>query len=370
MRTFRSILVCCAAAASTADAFSASVAGSALLPRTAETSASSTTRNVLTTVAVTGATGRTGRLVVQELLNRGIPNVLAIVRNETKAADVFKSQGDVELDGGSSSLRIVQCDLTNDMDIASALQGADAAIWCATGFSDAQPPPPQPKAESSPFSVLAAKVKALLGLEKESEPPKETASVPRKSIDLIGLPAVAKCMLNKESESPENNAGNAGSDSRLSPPRVVMLSSAGVTRPAWDEKKRSLFSGAADIPIVRLNPFGILDLKRQSEEALRASGVPYCIVRPAGLNDDWPAGSRPVLSQGDVAVGRIHRRDVAAILVEALLSPAAAGKTFEAISVAGYPGGAATLGQAMARLRLDMDGPMSFDSTYATYSAM
>ena len=49
-------------------------------------------------------------------------------------------------------------------------------------------------------------------------------------------------------------------------------------------------------------------------------GVDYCIVRPAGLNDNWPAGSRPVFSQGDVAVGRINRKDVAKVLVDVLFS--------------------------------------------------
>lgn len=43
-------------------------------------------------------------------------------------------------------------------------------------------------------------------------------------------------------------------------PLVVMLSSAGVTRPAWDETKKEKLSGCADIPIVRLNPVCFLHL--------------------------------------------------------------------------------------------------------------
>ena len=76
---------------------------------------------------------------------------------------------------------------------------------------------------------------------------------------------------------------------------------------------RRRYAGAADIPIVRLNPLGILDVKRQGEEALRKGGASYAIVRPCGLNDNWPSG-RPILSQGDVAVGRINRGDVAELL--------------------------------------------------------
>lgn len=59
-------------------------------------------------------------------------------------------------------------------------------------------------------------------------------------------------------------------------------------------------------------------------------------MRPCGLNDDWPSGCRPVFSQGDVAVGRINRKDVARILVDVASSPAACGKTFELFSLSGY----------------------------------
>ena len=42
---------------------------------------------------------------------------------------------------------------------------------------------------------------------------------------------------------------------------------------------------------------------RPAPQALRESGVPYCVVRPTGLKfEGWPQG-RPFLSQGDVAVG-------------------------------------------------------------------
>jgi len=43
-----------------------------------------------------------------------------------------------------------------------------------------------------------------------------------------------------------------------------------------------------------------------------------------------------VFSQGDVAVGRINRKDVARILVDVASSPEACGKTFEVFSLNGY----------------------------------
>jgi len=211
-------------------------------------------KSVVSKVAVSGATGRTGRYVVNELLKRDV-SVVAMVRDEDKAKEVFS-------DPLPKGLEVLACDLTSEDAINSAVNGCDAAIWCATGFSDA------------PGDGIVDKLKKLVGI----------ALAPRQSIDSVGIPALAKSF---KSASKETKC-----------PKVVMLSSAGVTRPSWNDEKKARFPGSAEIPIVRLNPFGILDIKKESEEKLRQSGVDYCIVRPAGLNDDWPAGSRPVFTQG------------------------------------------------------------------------
>lgn len=284
------------------------------------------TKNVVTRVAVAGATGKTGRLVVEELLSRGVQDVVAVVRDTKKAKEMFPNAPD--------NLKIVVCDLTNESQIESVLKGVDAAIWCATGFSDAP--------DTNPLE----KLKRLLGLG---------VSVTKQPIDSIALPAFAKCLSSQESNNDL--------------PKVVMCSAAGVTRPVWDAEKKKQFAGAADIPIVRLNPFGILDVKRESEEKLRQSGTDYCIVRPVGLNDKWPAGSRPVFTQGDVAVGRISRIDLAKVLVDVLSAPEAAGKTFEVIALAGYPKSNA-IGPTLSRLVKDKDGLPPLDSLVATYNAM
>ena len=91
--------------------------------------------------------------------------------------------------------------------------------------------------------------------------------------------------------------------------------------------------GAADIPIVRLNPLNILGVKRQSEEAVRKSNCEYTILRPTGLNDKHPVKSRPILSQGDVAVGRICRRDVASLMTRLLFEKKAVYKTIEVLGM-------------------------------------
>jgi len=282
-------------------------------------------KDVATKVAVAGATGRTGRFVVDYLLEQQI-SVVAMVRTKDKAKEVFS-------DPFPEGLEVVACDLSKEDKIKEAVEGCDAAIWCATGFSDAP---------DSPWN----KVKKLFGI----------ALAPQQSIDVVGVPALAKCF--------------SDSDHNTKCPKIVMLSSAGVTRPSWSEQKKAMFPGSAEIPIVRLNPFGILDIKRESEEKLRESGVDYCIVRPAGLNDKvWPSGCRPVFSQGDIAAGRTTRKDVAKVLVDVLAAPEATGKTFEFITLAGYPP-ARSLGPALSKLKLDSEGLPSMEAMAATYSAM
>ena len=113
--------------------------------------------------------------------------------------------------------------------------------------------------------------------------------------------------------------------------RMLLISSIGATRPEHP-----------------LNRFGrVLDAKLAGEEALRASGLAYTIIRPGGLVDD-PGGQPLRLAQGDTISGRISRADVARVAVAALLSPAAAGKTFELIA---EPSGTTDFDVAFAALQ-------------------
>lgn len=146
-------------------------------------------------VAVTGPTGRTGRLVVEELLSKG-HKVTAIMRNTTKASEVLPA---------SEAVVCKQLDLAtaDGASMAEACSGADALIWAATGFSEAG-----------------------------------------ESLDIRGFGSLVPA------------AFSAAADP-AGPPKVVMLSSAGVTRPVWSEEKKERLIGASDIPIIRLNPGGV-----------------------------------------------------------------------------------------------------------------
>lgn len=71
--------------------------------------------------------------------------------------------------------------------------------------------------------------------------------------------------------------------------------------------------------------------KARGEAHLRASGLPYTIIRPGALTDDRGGQTGLALRQGDEGSGRVPRADVAAVLVAALDNPEALRKTFEVI---------------------------------------
>jgi uncharacterized protein YbjT (DUF2867 family) len=83
------------------------------------------------------------------------------------------------------------------------------------------------------------------------------------------------------------------------------------------------------------------DWKRRSERLVRASGLPYTIVRPGWFDYNGPDQHRLVLLQGDrrqagdSSDGVVARRQIAQILVSSLSSDQALRKTFELIATAG-----------------------------------
>lgn len=78
-------------------------------------------------------------------------------------------------------------------------------------------------------------------------------------------------------------------------------------------------------------------VKRRVEEALRASGIPYTILRPSGFMENllpviaamkrW--GIAPLAGKGRSSITYIATQDVAAVAVEALDRPEAQGQTLE-----------------------------------------
>jgi uncharacterized protein YbjT (DUF2867 family) len=99
-----------------------------------------------------------------------------------------------------------------------------------------------------------------------------------------------------------------------------------------------------------------MDAKYRGEQAVRASGTPYTIIRPGGLLPGSATAARAgvVFGQGDAPVplgGRdVSRRDVAAVVIDAI----AAGPrnvTCEVVAAVARDGGASTTDAMVTRLR-------------------
>ncbi|QNE34449.1 SDR family oxidoreductase [Leifsonia shinshuensis] len=73
-----------------------------------------------------------------------------------------------------------------------------------------------------------------------------------------------------------------------------------------------------------------VEAKREADEALRASGLDWTILRPGGLTFDEGTGS---IQLGEsVPRGTIAREDVARLIAVCLADPATIGRTWEVVS--------------------------------------
>jgi uncharacterized protein YbjT (DUF2867 family) len=89
--------------------------------------------------------------------------------------------------------------------------------------------------------------------------------------------------------------------------------------------------GADKAPADGAEGFGAyLQAKFEADEAVRASGLDYTVVRPGGLTDD--PGTGLVTIAEDTGRGQIPRADVAAVFVACLDTPSTIGQSFDLIS--------------------------------------
>jgi uncharacterized protein YbjT (DUF2867 family) len=105
--------------------------------------------------------------------------------------------------------------------------------------------------------------------------------------------------------------------------RFVLVSSIGVG------------DSAPAMPFVMRLPLratGILGAKATGENHLRESQLAHTIFRPGGLTDGEATGDVVVGEGGPTVSGTIPRADLARLLVAALDTPGAEGRTFEVVS--------------------------------------
>jgi uncharacterized protein YbjT (DUF2867 family) len=102
------------------------------------------------------------------------------------------------------------------------------------------------------------------------------------------------------------------------PARIALMTSVGVTKPSVGH-----------------------DWKRRGERLVRASGLPYTIVRPGWFDYNADNQQQLVMRQGDThwsgspADGVVSRQQIAQVLVTSLTSQAATRKTFELVAERG-----------------------------------
>ena len=217
------------------------------------------------TILVAGASGRTGRYVVQHLRDDGL-QFRALTRSR---ADALQRLGpDV------AGVDWVECDVRDPAQVAAALRGVDLVI-----------------------SVIGAN--------------QVTGDNSAEFVDYGGV----------------RNLVDAAVRARVQ--RFVLLTAIGVTDPNHPFNKATK---------------GALTWRFRGEEYLRASGLVYTIVRPAGLVNE-PAGQKGLrLEQGDVwkplLRSTLSRDDLAVVLIEALRNLGARNTTFELVNDPALPAGA------------------------------
>lgn len=134
-------------------------------------------------------------------------------------------------------------------------------------------------------------------------------------------------------------------DAPSAPVRVAMMTALGVTRRSTGH-----------------------DWKRRAERLVRASGLPYTVVRPGWFDYNEPDEQRLVMRQGDThqagnsSDGVISRAQIAQVLVASLTSEAADRRTFELVAEKGEA--QADLDPLFAALAPDteLDGPADRDN--------
>ncbi|KAH8051549.1 divinyl chlorophyllide a 8-vinyl-reductase [Aureococcus anophagefferens] len=240
-----------------------------------------------TTVFVAGATGQTGRRVLERLVARSDVAPSAGVRNVDKAKKTL-GEASTAVRGAmvqqvsavdATGVDFKKLDVVGDdvATMAAALKGSSALV-IATGFVPGNPL----KMDSAAHAV-----------------------------DNLGTVALVDA------------AKAAGVK------KVVLVSSI-LTNGAWGQENSPGFQIT--------NAFGhVLDEKIVAENYLRKSGLDYTIVRPGGLKAKPPTGPLVVAKEDTLNSGEVSRDLVADVCVAAVFDAKASNKVVEIIEKDGSP---------------------------------
>jgi len=231
-------------------------------------------------VLVAGATGQTGRRILERLAKKGGLAVTGGVRNPASAEKAL-TEASITVRGAmvqqvnavdTAAVSLARLDVVQDSvaSMAAALKGSDALV-IATGFVPGNP----------------------LKMSKAAH-----------DVDNLGTIALV----------------DAAKEAGVS--KVVLVSSILTNGRNWGQEKSPGF--------VITNAFGgVLDEKIVAENYLRASGLDYTIVRPGGLKSTPSTGALVVSAEDTLNSGEISRDTVADVCVAALFDDGASKKVVE-----------------------------------------
>jgi len=236
------------------------------------------------TVFVAGATGQTGRRVVERLSKIDGVSVVGGVRDVEKGAKAL-AESSVAVRGAmiqqvagvtsTEATTLKRLDVVKDdvQQMASALEGVDAVV-VATGFVPG----------INPLTMDAA----------------------AHAVDNLGTVKLVDAAL------------------QAKVPKIVLVSSILTNGRNWGQENSPGF--------VVTNAFGhVLDEKIQAENHIRKSGLDYTIVRPGGLKAKPPAAGLKVAKEDTLSAGEVSRDFVADVCVAALFDSNASNKVVEII---------------------------------------
>eukprot|EP00441_Pelagodinium_beii_P042169 CAMPEP_0197641350 /NCGR_PEP_ID=MMETSP1338-20131121/15342_1 /TAXON_ID=43686 ORGANISM="Pelagodinium beii, Strain RCC1491" /NCGR_SAMPLE_ID=MMETSP1338 /ASSEMBLY_ACC=CAM_ASM_000754 /LENGTH=312 /DNA_ID=CAMNT_0043214321 /DNA_START=77 /DNA_END=1012 /DNA_ORIENTATION=+ len=237
---------------------------------------------VAKTIVVAGATGQTGRRIIERLAATADLTVIGGVRNIEKAQKEL-GQSSIQLRGAmvdsvqavdTKGVSLKSLDVAKDSveKISSTLKGSDALI-IATGF-----------VPGNPFAMNAE----------------------AHAVDNVG------------SKNLVDAAKKAGVG------KVVLVSSILTNGRGWGQENSPGFQIT--------NAFGgVLDEKLEAEKYLRASGLDYTIVRPGGLKSTPPSGGLVVSKEDSLNSGEVSRDLVADVSIAAVFDSGASKRVVEII---------------------------------------
>ena len=227
-------------------------------------------------VLVTGATGRTGSLVLQKLRNEPDEfKAIGFARSPQKVEELFGSIED-----------FIMGDITDRSSLSSAIEGCDALV------------------------ILTSAVPKMVAPPESGKPPQfeyEPDGMPEQ-IDYYG----------------QKNQIDAAKEAGVE--HIVLVGSMGGT--------------IKNHPLNSMGNGNILIWKRQAEQYLIDSGIDYTIIRAGGLVDFKGGVRELLVGKDDNlrnyptdgSPSSIPRSDVASVVVQALKESAARNKAFDLIS--------------------------------------